>query len=209
MKNIQEIHHRKSIRLPEYDYSQPGAYFVTICAHNRECLFGDIAKDVKILNRFGNIVEEEWKRSETIRSEIQLDEFTVMPNHLHGIVWIINTHSVGATVRSPHHIPNKFISKRERSPLHTSRGPKPKSLSSFIAGFKSICKTRINKIRNTPGKPVWQRNYHEHIIRNENELNKIREYILNNHLKWETDRNHPDNIPTRSRVIPTIKRKWT
>ena len=91
MRYNPEIHHRRSIRLKGYDYSQPGAYFITICTHERECLFGEIVNDEMILNDYGKIVYEEWFLSAKIRNEIELyeNEFVVMPNHIHGIVWII------------------------------------------------------------------------------------------------------------------------
>ena len=148
---------RRSIRLLNYDYSQPGAYFVIICTYMRECLFGHIEDGVIYYTIFGEIVQQEWSRSEEIRSEIQLDLFVVMPNHLHGIIVI--THSDG------------IVEAHGRAPLRRS----PRSLGSFIAGFESIVTRRINQIRGTPGSPVWQRNYYEHVIRSEDELQRIRE----------------------------------
>ncbi len=172
-------HRRRSIRLPEYDYTQPGAYFVTICTHNREPLFGQVVDGEMVLNKYGQIVWEEWFRSANIRAGIELftNEFVVMPNHIHGIVWIVD--AVGATGRSP------------LQPTHP-RGPASRSLGSFIAGFKSIVTKRINAHRATPGARVWQRNYHEHIIRTERVLNVIRQYIVENPLCWDLDRCNPD-----------------
>lgn len=170
-------HHRRSIRLKGYDYSEAGTYFVTVCSWKRDCLFGEISGGVMGLNEYGRIVEDEWRRSSTIRQEINLDEFVIMPNHIHGIVTI---YSNG----------DRHVGANGRSPLRM----KPKSISSFVAGFKSAVTKQINQIRNTPGTPVWQRNYYEHIIRNEKELEKIREYIQNNPLKWGLDENNPVNI---------------
>jgi REP element-mobilizing transposase RayT len=198
MKYNPDTHHRRSIRLKHYDYSQPGAYFVTICTHDRECLFGEIVDNEMILNDYGKIVCEEWFLSTKIRNEIELyeNEFVVMPNHIHGIVWVNSNdndfvNNVGATGRSP-------LQNQNYSPLQNGHlanygkphGTKNKSLSSFIAGYKSSVTKRINQIRQTPGMPVWQRNYYERIIRDEIELDKIREYILNNPLNWETDENY-------------------
>ena len=193
MKYNPDIHHRRSIRLKGYDYSQGGVYFVTICTHNRECIFGKIVDNEMTLNDYGKIVYEEWFLSTKIRNEIRLyeNEFVIMPNHIHGIVWVIYDDNVGATGRSP-------LQKHDRSPQQKNHlpyydnphGPKNKSLSSFIAGYKSSVTKKINQIRQTPCTPVWQRNYYEHIIRNEIELNKIREYILNNPMNWETDENY-------------------
>ena len=172
--------HRRSIRLKEYDYSQPGAYFVTICTHHRQCLFGEAVEDEIVLNDIGKIVKREWMISSEIRQEIQLDAFVVMPNHMHGIVVIREHNPVGATGRSPLHSHHRTLP--------------PRSLGSFIAGFKSSITKQINQLRGTPGRPVWQRNYYEHVIRNEIDLEEIREYIQNNPLKWLEDENHPANI---------------
>ena len=170
-------HHRRSIRLKGYDYSQPGLYFVTICCDQRQNLFGEIVDGVMYLNQFGGIARDEWLKSSIIRPDIELDEYIVMPNHFHGIV-IINP--VGANRSSP-------------LPLLTRTSMKPRSLSSIMAGFKSAVTKKINIIRNAPGTPVWQRNYYEHIIRNENALNNIRRYIVNNPVSWHQDQLHPDN----------------
>jgi len=175
-----QILNRHSIRLKGYNYGQPGAYFVTICTHRRECLFGEAVEGEVALSTFGKIVEGEWKISANIRREIELDEFVVMPNHIHGIVSIRDHHPVGATGRSPLHSIHRTLP--------------PKSLGSFIAGFKSSVTKKINHLRGIPGQPVWQRNYYEHVIRNEIDLEETREYIQNNPLKWLEDENHPANI---------------
>ena len=174
-------HQRHSLRLKGYDYSQAGAYFVTICAYNKEYLFGDIINGVMRMNEYGKTVREKWLLSSKLRSEIKLDEFVIMPNHFHAIViiWSIGTNTVGANGRSPLRM-------------------KPKSLSSLMAGFKSSATSRINGLRNSPGVPVWQRNYYEHIVRNEDELNRIREYIINNPLQWQFDRENPRHIPDKA-----------
>ncbi len=108
MKYDPDRHHRRSVRLKGYDYAQPGAYFITICTQNRECLFGEIVDGEMHLNEFGEIVRAEWFRSAEIRAEIELhpNEFVVMPNHVHGIVWIVSDddeYSVGAHGRAPRH----------------------------------------------------------------------------------------------------------
>ena len=145
-------HRRRSIRLKDYDYSQSGAYFITICTHNKEILFGEILDGEMQLNKFGWVISKEWLRSIQLRQEIELDEFVIMPNHIHGIVIIIES-NVGATGRSP-----------------LPKGPKPKSIGAFVASFKSAVTKRINSIRGTLGIPVWQRNYYEHILRDEKDL---------------------------------------
>lgn len=166
-------HDRRSIRLPGYDYRQAGAYFVTVVTHQRECLFGGIADGEMRVDGYGEVVRDEWLRSAQIRREIELDAFVVMPNHLHGIVVI---RDVGAHGRAP-------------LPLAPHRPPR--SLGSFVAGFKSAVTKRINTMRRTPGLPVWQRNYWERVIRDERELDRVRQYIAENPLRWESD---PENV---------------
>ncbi len=179
MRYDPEKHHRRSIRLQGWNYAQPGVYFVTLVVYGRELLFGRVVNGEIHLSEFGEIARDEWLASADIRREIRLDEFVVMPNHLHGIVWIIA--DVGATGRSP---------QPGRSPL-PPRGPAPQSLGSFIAGYKSAVTKRINQIRGTPGNLVWQRNYYEHIIRNERGLDAIRRYIRNNPAHWAQDPENP------------------
>jgi REP element-mobilizing transposase RayT len=183
-------HYRRSTRLKGYDYTQAGAYFVTLCTQGRECLFGAVVAGGMILNELGQIVYEEWKRSSEIRREIELDEFVVMPNHMHGVIWILESDDVRAgDVRA--HGRASDVRADGRPPQSPQRAPK--SLGSFVAGFKSAVTKRINEQRGTPGVPVWQRNYYEHIIRNDADLRRIREYIVNNPLKWELDQLHPNH----------------
>jgi putative transposase len=180
--NKNEKPNRRSIRLKDSDYSQAGAYYITICTHKRECLFGQIDEGKMERNQFGEIAEEEWFFSSTIRREIILDEFIVMPNHIYGIVFFrdIGNKAVGATGRSP-------LQK-------TSPGPSKCSLSSFFAGYKSVITIRIRKLLKDPHFQVWQRNYYEHIIRNEIDLEETREYIQTNPVKWLEDENHPAHM---------------
>ncbi|GLI32783.1 transposase [Desulforhabdus amnigena] len=174
---------RRSIRLRGYDYSQAGAYFVTICTQNRECLFGEIVDGEMRLNTAGKIVADEWVKTEEIRNEIEMDEWVVMPNHLHGILVITGS---GIT---PHGEGDRRC--RGDQPVAPT-GPRPRSIGAVMAGFKSAVTKRINELRRTPGQKLWQRNYWEHIVRTETELNRIREYIWNNPAQWELDRLHPD-----------------
>lgn len=183
-------HHRRSIRLKGYDYAQPGAYFVTLCTYQRQCWFGDIRKGRMCLNHIGCIVAQEWIRSSQIRQEIQLDEWVIMPNHLHGIVLITDT--VGAHGRAPLHAPAS-----NPAPLHRQ----PHSLSSFVAGFKSAATKRINIIRQAPGIPIWQRNYHESIVRDEESLHSIRQYIANNPQYWTDDPENPQHYPENHQFL--------
>lgn len=193
MKYNPDKHHRRSIRLKGYDYASAGAYFVTICTHQRQCLFGEIVDGELQLSEFGQIVSDEWIRSRSIRHEIDFDAWVIMPNHIHGIVLI-----------QPSDVPQDLVGANGRLPLHdrafhpTNQNHiappmKPRSLSSFIAGFKSVTTKQINIRRNAAGTPVWQRNYYEHIIRNEESLQHLRQYIHNNPLSWQEDQLHPDN----------------
>jgi len=174
-------HHRRSIRLPDWDYAGTGAYFVTICTHKRLCLFGEVVDGQIRLNPWGEIARAEWFQTAVVRPYVVLydDEFVVMPNHVHGIIGIAGDgNRRGDPSGRPYH--------------DRPRGPTPGSIGAIIAQYKSIVTKRINALRNVPGAPVWQRNYYEHIIRNERDLRHIREYILNNPARWETDENHPD-----------------
>jgi putative transposase len=172
-------HHRRSIRLKDYDYSRAGAYFVTICSWNKECIFGDIVDREIRLNEFGQIVKKEWLQTGDVRQNVKLGEFIVMPNHVHGILEIAD-YGRGTLQRAP--------TKEQFGK------PVSNSIPTIIRLFKSATTKQINIFCNTPGIPVWQRNYYEHIIRNEKELYTIREYIRNNPFKWDLDENNPVNI---------------
>jgi REP element-mobilizing transposase RayT len=172
-----EKHHRRSIRLKHYDYSQSGLYFVTLCTFQRNCWFGEIKDSQMLPNQIGKIVAEEWLNTPKIRSNVKLDEWIVMPNHFHGIIMIDNPEN-----NQDFKVITEDIKQR-----------KLKSLGVFIAGFKAAVTRRINTYRNTPDIPLWQRNYYESVIRDENHLEKVRQYIIKNPTSWQED---PDNIPT-------------
>jgi REP element-mobilizing transposase RayT len=177
-----DAHHRRSIRLKDYDYTQNGAYYVTICTHGRACLFGEIVDGIMRLNNIGRSVEEEWLHTSDVRPNVALDAFIIMPNHVHGIV-VITSPGRGVLQYAPTNGgPTTF-----RSPAQT--------IGAMVRGFKGATTKRINDLRNTPGIPVWQRNYYEHIIRNEADLQRIREYIANNPVRWAEDQNNPANMP--------------
>jgi putative transposase len=159
------------------------------------------------VNEYGKIIVEEWVKSSEIRQEIELDEWIVMPNHFHTIIAIAHQPPVGANgcLPSSDCLPSSSDclpsdcspdSPTNDNPQRIAPPMKPRSLSSAIAGFKCATTSRINTIRNTPGTPVWQRNYYEHIIRNQSSLEKIREYIQNNPKSWNIDQLHP-NIPSK------------
>jgi len=168
----QNQHYRKSLRLRDYDYSQSGAYFVTICTKGRQLYFEEFPA-------LQQVVQTQWNGLKIRFPEIELDEFVIMANHIHGIIFIAGAihesplHGVGAT----HELPLRYRQKM--------------LLPKVIGYFKMNTAKPINQILNRTGQPFWQRNYYEHIIRNEKELKRIREYIQNNPLKWELDRENP------------------
>lgn len=179
----EKANRRRSIRLPEFDYARYGPFFVTLCVENRRCIFGAIAAGQMRLNRFGQIIEDEWLRSAEIRRETMFDAYVVMPNHFHGIVSVLNAENerlgrVGAHSGAP-------LRRQSRS------------LGSLIAQLKATTTRRINEYRGTPGTAVWQRNYYEHVIRDERDLERIREYIAANPARWEEDGYHPSRWTER------------
>lgn len=177
----------------EYDYTQAGAYFVTICTHNKKCIFGNMVNGEMRLSNYGKIVKDEWLKTGVIRSNVELDVFVIMPNHIHGIIMLTND-GRGTLQRAP----------------TTEQFGKPvsNSIPTIIRLFKSTTTKQINKIRNTPQIPIWQRNYYEHIVRNEDKLNLIREYITNNPLQWQFDRENPERIPVGLNVRSPYDKQW-
>ncbi len=192
MKYDPDIRHRRSIRLRGYDYSQSGAYFVTICTKDRECMFGDIVDGEMRLNDTGQIVHDVWNKIPEHFTHADIDEFVVMPNHFHGIIVI-----VGAQFIAPFDY-NAINQNRKQGVIN--RAP---TVGEIVRAFKARCVHAINHFCNTPGHPVWQRNYYEHIIRSENEIDRIRQYIINNPAKWAEDENNPANINCRRGEVPS------
>ena len=169
-----EKHNRRSIRLAGYDYSQPGLYFVTICTFKHQQLFGQIEDGYMILNEAGENANICWLLIPDHFPNTELDEFIVMPNHVHGIIHIVDFGNVGAKNFSP--LPNNMNSFHSPS----------KTLGSIVRGFKIGVTNWIRK--NTDNYHVWQRNYYEHIIRDEDDLDRIRKYIRHNPGNWNNDR---------------------
>jgi REP element-mobilizing transposase RayT len=184
-------YHHQSIRLKDYDYTQAGAYFITICTHNRKCVLGDVVNGEMRLNELGQVVEIEWLRTAEIRDNVELDAFVIMPNHIHGIVVITEPH-VGAT--------DNCRGTARRAPTEQFGKPTSGSLPTIIRSFKSAVTKHVNEMRHTPGIPIWQRSYYEHIIRNEDEVHQIQVYIVNNPLRWELDSENPKNMKRRGLV---------
>jgi REP-associated tyrosine transposase len=188
MKFDPEIHHRRSIRLGGYDYSQPGAYFLTVCVSGKEHLFGEIVEGQMLANERGELVARQWSDLPRHYPEIRLDAFCVMPNHVHGIIEIVAPdvrairESSGQKPRAEH-----TVGAIHESPLRRRRMLLPR----IIGRFKMNTTKRINQVNGTAGRSVWQRNYYEHIIRNSRELDIIREYISTNPVRWSAD---PENM---------------
>jgi REP element-mobilizing transposase RayT len=163
MKYYIPKHHRRSIRLKNYDYSLPGGNFITICTYNRECLFGEINAGEMILHEFGNIIGYKWQNIPNHFGHVQLDAFQIMPDHVHGIIFIKNI--VGAKHSHKKMEFDSNIATKNASPLPPQYpsshpiGTKPGYLSAIIQNFSSITTRKINQIRQTPGFKVWQRNY--------------------------------------------------
>lgn len=196
MKYNPDNHHRRSIRLKGYDYSRAGTYFVTVCAQKRECLFGDIVDEEMWLNDAGLIVHGTWNDLSVKNPGIETDEFVVMPNHVHGIIVLNN---VGAQFIAPKFIvparnnrsvPQHFAINQNKVQGVTNHAP---TVGEIVRAFKARCTHMINVVRNTPGSPIWQRNYYEHIIRSEEEIDRIRKYITENPIKWADDKDNPAN----------------
>jgi putative transposase len=170
---------RRSIRLKGFDYSHVGAYFVTLVAWRREMLFGDVVDDEMVLNEWGEIVREEWERTAIVRPNVELGEYVVMPNHVHGILIFVDD-GVGTT-----HVGDVGATRRVAPTLQ------PNSLGAVIGQFKSVVTKRINRLQNVAGRPVWQRNYYEHIIRDEREWENIHRYVESNSSMWAEDEENP------------------
>ena len=174
---------RRSPRLQGYDYAQAGAYFVTICTHNRLERFGVIVDGMMQLNALGGIAEEEWFQTASLRPNVELDAFVVMPNHVHGIIVIHDTRDSVGTGRALSLQPSTPASSE-----HTSAGKSVSgSLPAIVGAYKSAVTKRVNRIQNISAFPLWQGRYHDHIIRNEADLNRIREYVVNNSARWQED----------------------
>jgi REP element-mobilizing transposase RayT len=247
------IHHRRSIRLKRYDYTQRGAYFVTICTHQRNCLFGEIVDGEIKLNTNGEIARGSWLSIPRDFKNVELDEFVIMPNHLHGIIIIESSEVAGEALANQDFsqsfsevvgealanqdfsqsfsevagealanqdfsqlfsevvgeaLANQDFSKQQNlssqcfaPTVHTGEtvkinGTKPQSLAAITQNYKSVSTRQINRMNKAKGNVIWQRNYYEHIIRNEEALNNILEYVVNNPINWVKDQENPANFQT-------------
>jgi REP element-mobilizing transposase RayT len=201
-----EKHHRRSIRLKGYDYTQAGAYYFTICCYHRRCLLGEIKDGVTDLNLVGTTVKAVWESLPHHFPLIELDAFVVMPNHVHGIIVITDkahNYNHNGNCRGEAFVPRcndtqpGFLSTNA-SPFSgcnsTSlpRGTQSGSIGAIVQNFKSVATRRVNRITPNSG-TLWQRNYHEEIIRNEKAYENIRRYIQENALNWDGDEENPSN----------------
>lgn len=161
--------HRKNLRIPKFDYAQPGAYYVTIVTHDRKSILGQINNGDVELNDVGKMVKEVWMAIPNHFPNVELGEFVMMPNHIHGIVSI--------TVEATHASPLPRVSK----------GPVPGSIGAIVGSFKSAATKRFHETQKYHNSRLWQPNYYEHVIKNERDYQAIYDYILNNPMNWEMD----------------------
>ncbi len=200
------IHHRRSIRLKGYDYAQAGLYFITICCQDRAHLFGEVINEIMILNEYGKIAFTEWENSMNIRDNIYLHDFVIMPNHIHGIIEIVfkkanqdagelelapitkfqsPSQTIGSIVRGYKIATIKKI--KDKVLEESSKGELRCMGELQFAHTSQFAPTPTEKIIQLDFK-IWQRNYYEHIIRNEASHQRISDYILNNPAQWSEDK---------------------
>ena len=170
-------HHRRSIRVRGYDYSQRGVYFVTICAHGRDSLFGRVQEDAVRLNAAGETVQNTWNGLPIRFPMVVLDAFVVMPNHVHGVLAIVKN-EVGVTGGAASSAP---------------------TLGKIVRAFKSLAAIEVNRLLDRSGAAVWQRGYYERIVRAEGELQKLQTYIFENPVRWVSD---PENPGAQGPPVP-------
>lgn len=205
-------HHRESIRLKGYDYAQPGAYFVTVCTWQRAFLFGKIENGDIYLSKAGQIAQSEWLRLAKRFQNVDFSEFVVMPNHVHGIIVFIDTECGRGTAENGNDLVIELtrraptIAKNSRcvppsagdsdlSPIRERFGhPVAGSIPTIVRSYKSAVTLRVNHLFQVNSAPLWQRNYYEHVIRNEAEYERNHKYIQGNRWMWEGDQLNPSNL---------------
>jgi putative transposase len=173
---LKTMRQRKSPRLQGYDYTETGAYFITICTHNREMLFGEVVDGGMRLNPIGKITDECWAQIPTHFPNIKIDCYVVMPNHVHGIVIIETQEPVGTT-----HVSSTM------SDSMRPNGPKAGSLGAIIGSYKGAVSRQINQVLNLETSRIWQERFHDHIIRNSDALHQIQTYVQTNPARWKDD----------------------
>lgn len=176
MTDGSQTHHRTSIRLLGFDYTSSGAYFLTLVTDHRRCLFGDIVGEKIQPSSLGDIASEEWLAGPVHRPEIELGAFCMMPNHLHAIISIV---AHGQNLEGyPRVAP-------------TPRGPGKGSIGALVSGYKAAVTRRYRREKSDPNAAIWQRNYYEHVIRDQEDWNTIEAYIPDNPRRWAEDAENP------------------
>jgi putative transposase len=193
MKYNPDIHHRRSIRLAGYDYSQCGYYFITVCTQGRRCLFGEIEKGRMILNNAGKMIGRWWNELKNKYANIEIDKYVVMPNHCHGIINIVVTVGADQCV-----CPNEKGEQGEYKGEHIGSPQQDlplrgRPIYKMVQWFKTMTTNEyIRNVKQNHWEPfddkLWQRNYYEQIVRDEKSLRHIREYIANNPYRWQQDK---------------------
>ncbi|MCD6499128.1 MAG: transposase [Deltaproteobacteria bacterium] len=186
---MEKKHERRVMRLAGYDYGRAGAYFVTICTHEHRCLFGRIVDGTMVLNDAGRVVEKVWDDLPRHYARMETDAFVIMPNHVHGIIVLAPDESSSAAGAE---------GAMNRAP----------TLGNVVRGFKGRVTIGINRMSNISVVRVWQRNYYEHVVRNEKDLDRIREYIMGNPGRWVEDHDNPANADRVLRNVGTT-RHWS
>ena len=198
---MERIKTRKNTnRIPQHNYSHPGQYFITICTENRQELFGKIENNQMVLNDIGNMINFWWKEMFKKYPNISIDEYIIMPNHMHGIINIVGVdlcidpiqNNQNILIKNNDHENNIITGENIVSPLQYNH------IGQHISWFKRMTTNKyIQNVKNNNwpafNKRFWQRNYHDHIIRNDKSLHKIREYIINNPATWDNDENNLNN----------------
>ena len=204
-------HRRQSLRLKGYDYTQPGAYFVTICVRDRECALGEVVGGEMVLSDAGYIVRACWGDLPNHYPHVQLDAFVIMPNHMHGVIVLLDdVVVVGAGLRpaptrpapagpasTTRPAPTIGPAPTTRPAPTTTVAPKRHGLSEIVRAFKSFSARRINALHDTAGTPFWQRGFYERIVRSDRALDAIRQYTIDNPAHWAAGRNNPSSIKQR------------
>lgn len=175
-----QIHHRRSIRVRGFDYASRNAYFVTICVAKRRCIFGTIRDSKPVLSLYGKIVSACWDDLPNHYPHIELDEFVVMPNHVHGILRIVGAGFKPAPTEN-------LLMPCANARAGLKPAPTEHGLAEVVRAFKTFSARRINALRKTQGVALWQRNYYEHIVRHVEDLKHVRDYIIANPGNWESD----------------------
>ena len=184
---------RRATRLRSYDYGQTGGYFVTICVQDQKCLFGKIIDGRMQLNETGKIVVKCWNRIPQHFFSAELDVCVIMPNHVHGVILLGMGGSKSACApTNPQPVRRGEVPSP--APSNRTRAVSPPTLGQVVAYFKYQSTKYINQHRGMPGTRIWQRNYYDHVLRDDMDLERIRQYITDNPMQWELDQLHPNNF---------------